>query len=203
MGWHSLAQDMLPRFSERLNKAFRGFVVLWGSTVYIESKARSRLWGGSKDLDVDLSRTTNNMRIQRYSKFALGAEMDICEFILTFCSIVEADLLLRKREKRPWGSMRNLTAQPDVSDAVQRGAQLALSERQNYYCYRLYTDCNHQDQSWRDSRWVVPGYFPHPGWSFRKGMYGIILRLKPNIALQQVENEKEGDQSKVEVFGPD
>jgi hypothetical protein len=86
---------------------------------------------------------------------------------------------------------------------VERGAELALAERQHYYCYQLYTNCKHQDQSWRDPRWVVPGYFPHPGWRFCWGVYGIDFRstlVKPDIALKHVEIEMSCDQSSDDVF---
>lgn len=166
-----------------LERWFRHFVVLWGSTVYIKSIAESRHWGGTKNQLVDLARTTNNKRVQRYSELTLGAEMDICEFILTTCSILEAAMFLQHQEVRPWFSIGNLIAQPDVSGAVERGAELALADRQHYFCYRLYTDCKYQYRSWRDSRWVVPGYFPHPGWTFYRG-HTVMLRLaKPNVAL--------------------
>ena len=201
-----LAENELHLYAKTLNRLFREFVVLWGSTVYIESIAQSRLWGGVKNQVQDLSRTTNNKRIQRYSELTLGAEMDICEFILTTCSILEADLFLKNREDRPWGSIRNLTAQPDVSGAVERGAELALADRQHYYCYRLYVNDKHQDRSWRDPRWVVPGYFPHPGWSFWWGVYGINFRLrlaKSNAESKQVECGKKDDQASDETFCPD
>jgi hypothetical protein len=43
------AERRLHGYAKCLNKAFRDFVVLWGSTVYIESIAQSKLWGGTKD----------------------------------------------------------------------------------------------------------------------------------------------------------
>ena len=89
---------------------------------------------------------------------------------------------------------------------MERGAELALADRQHYYCYRLYTDDKHQDRSWRDPRWVVPGYFPHPGWSFWWGVYGINFRLrlaKSNAESKQVECGKKDDQASDETFCPD
>ena len=207
MQWTSPAGHRLHRYAKTLNRHFRDFVVLWGSTVYIDSIASARFWGGIKNQLQDLSRATNNKRIQRYSELTLAAEMDICEFILTTCSILEADLFLKHREDRPWDSFQNLTAQPDVSGAVERGAELALADRQHYYCYRLYTDCKHQVRSWRDPRWVVHGYFPHPGWTFWRGAYETIFRLsraKPDVVSKQVnENEESHDQSSDETFCPD
>jgi hypothetical protein len=100
MMWSTCAEKRLYKTSRIMNKAFRDFVVLWGSMVYIESSARSRLWGGTKNKEQDLSRTTNNKRVQRYSELTLGAEMDICELMLTVCSIVEADLFLKNRRDR-------------------------------------------------------------------------------------------------------
>jgi hypothetical protein len=201
MRWAIHAEKRLHKSSKIMNKAFRDFVVLWGSTVYIESIARSKLWGGTKGKRQDLSRTTNNKRIQHYSKLTLGAEMDICEFILTVCSITEADAFLKNRGDRPWCLIQNLTAQTDITEAIDRGAELALAERENYYCYQFYRNYNEQGMTWEDPRWVVPGYFPHPGWGFCWDVYGPRYRMWPadldsalnlaehKTALEQVEDE--------------
>jgi hypothetical protein len=212
MMWSTYAEKQLYKTSRIMNKAFRDFVVLWGSTVYIESSARSRLWGGTRNKEQDLSRTTNNKRIQRYSELTLGAEMDICELILTVCSIVEAEFFLKNRRDRPWGSIQKLTAQADVSGAVERGAELALAEREHYYCYRLYRNYNDRGMTYQDQRWIVPGYFPHPGWGFLRYRWegnGNILWLvdsrytAASFALRQAENEPFHDDNNTRGYGLD
>jgi hypothetical protein len=120
---------------------------------------------------------------------------------LTVCSIREADSFLKNRRDRPWCSIQNLTAQTDITEAIDRGAELALAERENYYCYQFYRNYNEQGMTWEDPRWVAPGYFPHPGWGFCWSVYepeyrmwladydSELEQMEDEAALKQVEDE--------------
>lgn len=95
-----LYHHRLHMYAKTLNRHFRDLVVLWGSTVYIQSITRSGFLGAgikkisSKDLSPG---KPNNKRIQRCSEIDfLGAEMDNMRVSYrTTCSILEANQFLK------------------------------------------------------------------------------------------------------------